>query len=200
MGKPRIRPLRRTRPGRSQDLMKVREEKIGKRTIRNYYENIHKQERLMKEEEEITKPFVPALDLGNGLSSLDKGMRPTIVGAWKREKDKEGFAFFLDVQRRCGLSLVQVMSIVKGIWEEDDEAVSFSKDTEGRIVKFKLNPKKEKEEEVAKKQVSVKKEGLKIIKKGTGSKPVGKNVGKQQTSKPVKKLRTSIGKNGDNPF
>lgn len=151
----------------------------------------------------MNKPFVPELDLKKSISNGDRGMRPAVVGAWKREKDEDGFAFFMDIQRRSSFSLVQVLSIVKGMWEEDNEAVSFSKDTEGRIVKFRLNPKEEKEEEVAKKQVNVKRQGLKIIKKGTGSKPVGKNAGKQQiagSAKPVRKLRTTVSKDGDNPF
>jgi len=149
----------------------------------------------MKEEEIRSKFWFPALDLENGISDGDKGMRPTIVGAWKREKDEEGFVFFLDVQRRCGLSLVQVLAIMKGIWEEDNEAVSFSRDPEGRIIKFKLNPKKQQEEGKMAKKVNVKREGLKIIKKGKQVKqPMGKNAEKQQ---PTSGVRMKSSKNGN---
>jgi len=145
--------------------------------------------------------WLPALDLVNGVANRDHGMRPPLVGAWEQEKDKKGFAFFLDIQKRSGLSLVQAIAIVKGIWEEDKEAVSFSKDGEGRLVKFKLNLKKKKKEEekVAKKVRVSNKDGLKIIKKGAGSKPVGKNV-KQQTAAGFKiGMKIKPSKNG-NPF
>lgn len=138
------------------------------------------------------QPWIPALDLKNGMANPDRGMRPALIGGWKQEKDKKGFALFMDIQKRSGLSLVQVLGIVKGVWEEDNEAVSFSKDAEGRIVKFRLNKRKE-EEKITKKVVKMKKnEGLKTVKKGKQAKQVKRPVGKN--------VKAVASRNGQNPW